>query len=196
MHTPFPVAPSGAWSIADPNTAEHKFDTALCAALQTMVVAHQIASLVDLGCGLGHYQSALAQVAPICHGFDGNPHTSWLTQGRCGMIDLSVPVNLGRRYDLVLSLEVGEHIPLQFEATYLDNLDRHAQSWLVLSWAVPGQGGLGHVNERSNAHIQEQMATRGWHLSAMETATLRAASQLPWFKDTVMAFHRMDHQDR
>lgn len=185
------VGPNGAWLIDDPDTTEHRFDPELCKALRGLVTHYRIPSVVDLGCGLGHYQRALAAETDVCHGFDGNPHTPWLTQGRCGMLDLSVPVQLPRRYHLVLSLEVGEHIPAAFEGIFLDNVTRHSCGWVVLSWAVEGQGGLGHVNERSNAYVQERMGERDFVLHARNTEALRAAATLPWFKNTVMVFQHV-----
>ena len=58
-------------------------------------------------------------------------------------------------HDAVLSLEVGEHIPEDYEDIYLENLDRHADKIIILSWAVPEQGGFGHVNERDNGYIAD-----------------------------------------
>ena len=182
--------------IARGQRAAAQLNGTLCRALEVLCAVHSIQSLVDLGCGLGQYQRALARNLFTCHGYDGNPHTSWLTQGRCGMADLSVPLNLGRRYDMVLSLEVGEHIPPAFEDVYLGNVDRHAGRWVVLSWAVPGQGGLGHVNERPNAYIEERMHARGWVLSKQSTENLRMKATLPWFRNTVMAFRRKTHSDQ
>ena len=45
------------------------------------------------------------------------------------------------RYDWVLSMEVLEHIGVDFETTVLDNVDRAAGYGAVLSWASPGQRG-------------------------------------------------------
>ncbi len=35
--------------------------------------------------------------------------------------------------------QVAEHIPVQHERVYLENVYRHAALGVVLSWAVPGQ---------------------------------------------------------
>jgi len=161
-----------------------------------MVEQHSIRSVVDLGCGPGHYQSELAKHTSPCHGFDGNPHTPWNTNGRCGMLDLSVPVKLACPYDLVLSLEVGEHIPAPFEAVYLDNLTRHALRYVVLSWALPGQGGYGHVNERPNTYIQDRMHDRGFAMRPDLSAPLRSSVHWWWFRETVMVFERIAEPPR
>ena len=48
-------------------------------------------------------------------------------------------------------MEVAEHIPSQFEAQFLMNLVQHAKKGILLSWGVPGQQGVGHVNCESSA---------------------------------------------
>ena len=34
----------------------------------------------------------------------------------------------------ILSLEVAEHIPAQFESIYIDNLVKHAKEDIILAW--------------------------------------------------------------
>jgi hypothetical protein len=57
--------------------------------------------------------------------------------------------------------QVGEHIPAAAMDAFLGNLLRHARRGLVLSWAVPGQGGHFHINELPN---QAVVRTRSTHL--------------------------------
>jgi hypothetical protein len=61
--------------------------------------------------------------------------------------DLSRPFRLGRRFDLVQSLEVAEHIPPAQTEIFVDNLAAHGDV-ILFSAAVPGQGGEFHVNEQ------------------------------------------------
>jgi 2-polyprenyl-3-methyl-5-hydroxy-6-metoxy-1,4-benzoquinol methylase len=63
-------------------------------------------------------------------------------------MDLSIPQYGILQYDWIISLEVAEHIPEIYEAVYLDNIFRHAKEGIILSWAVPGQGGLSHINNK------------------------------------------------
>ena len=78
------------------------------------------------------------------------------------VIDLSEPIDLGKKFDWVLSLEVGEHLPKKFERIFIENLDRHNLRGIVLSWDLKGQGGYGHFNEQSNEYIKSVMATYGY----------------------------------
>jgi hypothetical protein len=87
-----------------------------------------------------------------------------------------------------MSLEVGEHIPAEFESIYLDNVAKHAKGLIILSWAVPGQNGDGHVNCQSNEHIIDEMHLRSFTLDEVATKALRNSASLWWFKNTIMVF--------
>jgi 2-polyprenyl-3-methyl-5-hydroxy-6-metoxy-1,4-benzoquinol methylase len=70
------------------------------------------------------------------------------TNNAVKFMDLSSRKWLGHQFDWILSLEVGEHIPHQLEDVFIGNLVRHAKKGIILSWAVPGQEGHHHVNNR------------------------------------------------
>lgn len=147
-------------------------------------------SVVDLGCGMGEYVKALLSNQIHCEGYDGNPDTFLLSGGIAHVADLSAPVDLGKKFDWVLSLEVGEHLPKKFETQFIENLDRHNSHGIVLSWALKGQGGYGHFNEQPNEHIKNLMASYGYLNDIEAENKLRECSYLPWFKNTIMVFRR------
>ena len=107
--------------------------------------------------------------------------------------DLSRPLVGIAEFDYVLCLEVGEHVPAEFEAVLLDNLDHHARHGIVLSWAIPGQDGVGHVNTQPNAYVINQMLARGWVELRRMTAELRERAHHQWFKNSIMVFERVKH---
>jgi hypothetical protein len=90
----------------------------------------------------------------------------------------------------VFCLEVGEHIPVQYEQTFIDNVCRAAKNDIVLSWAIIGQGGDGHVNCRNNDYVINQMAIRGFTIDIGKSNQLRNCANLFWFKNTVMYFKK------
>ena len=112
-----------------------------------------------------------------------------VTEGKVGWADLSVPIDLGMS-DWVQSLEVGEHLPARFSAVYLDNVARHARHGILLSWALPGQTGHSHVNERNNSEVISDMAARGFLFDAEATHRAKAQATLRWLKNTAMIFIR------
>ncbi len=183
------VHPHGYWLSQDANE-HHVFDQGVCSEL-TQFFRSQGGSVVDFGCGPGKYVQALLAAGVPCEGYDGNPMTEQLTGGTCKVLDLSSPVDLGTMYDWVLSLEVGEHIPPEHEDTFLRNIDRHNRKGVVLSWAIPGQGGYGHFNERNNDYIRERFAEMGYSSDPLLEQRLRnSASNCWWFRDTIMVFRR------
>jgi len=56
--------------------------------------------------------------------FDGSPFSEEVTGGRVRHLDLSVAQYGLALYDWVISLEVAEHVPVEFESIYLDNIFR------------------------------------------------------------------------
>ena len=62
-------------------------------------------------------------------------------------VDLKRPLQLERRFDLVLSLEVAEHLPEECAATFVESLIGLG-SVILFSAAIPFQGGTHHVNEQ------------------------------------------------
>ena len=109
------------------------------------------ASVVDIGCGEGHWLSAALDlgVSDVL-GVEGK----WITTAqivipreKIRVHDLTHSLALERRFDLALALEVAEHLPAavakQFVKGLCDAADR-----VLFSAAIPGQGGRNHVNEQ------------------------------------------------
>lgn len=150
-------------------------------------------TLLDVGAGSGQYCHFLAKrrdAGATCDSVDGALNVESFTQGRVQWADLTQPLLLDTRdkYDWVLSLEVGEHLPAQFEAQFLRTLHEHNTCGVLLSWAVEGQPGKGHVNGRNNDYVTAKMQGMGYALDANATAWGRANAEHWWFKGSFMAF--------
>ena len=188
------VSERGYWLGAEATAlGMHDFDEKLSAGLVSFFAREAAARVADLGCGAGHYVAALNAAHILADGFDGNPATVEMTGGaasRCSVLDLSVPQRLSQRYDWVLSLEVGEHLPRAYEAVFLGNLHANNTRGIVLSWAIVGQGGDGHVNERDNDYVREQIHALGYITDHAAEARLRSSVRLDYFANTVMVFRR------
>jgi hypothetical protein len=123
-------------------------------------------------------------------GFDGNPYTLILTNNLCQVLDLSVPKKFDESFDWVLSLEVGEHLPQEFEDIFIHNLHNNNKNGIVLSWAIKGQGGHGHFNEQNNDYIKSKICRLGYINDTLAENILRKDSTLFWFKNTIMVFRK------
>lgn len=108
-------------------------------------------SVVDIGCGIGVWLSVFQEHgAEVIEGVDG----PWVQRDRLCIpsasftaVDLEQPLRLDRRFDLVVSLEVAEHLSEARAAGFVDDLTRLGDV-VLFSAAIPGQGGEGHQNEQ------------------------------------------------
>ena len=106
----------------------------LVEAIATMA---QGTSVIEFGSGMGCYVAALKDSHRLAwaEGFDGAPAIGELTRGLVRNADLTNPnLRLGCA-DVVLCLEVAEHIPPAFEGAFLRNLDAHNARTIILSWS-------------------------------------------------------------
>jgi SAM-dependent methyltransferase len=180
------ISDRGYWT-SNIETDTHEFDKPLSDALIHMF--GHVQRIVDIGCGKGDYIKALLNKGIDCIGYDGSPLTPELSENTCLVKDFSEPVDIGK-FDLVLSLEVGEHIPVQYEQIFIDNLVNASREYIVLSWAIEGQPGVGHINCRNNDYLIYQLQLRGFDYSQGSSEYLREKSSLSWFKNTLMVFVR------
>ncbi|OGN62313.1 MAG: hypothetical protein A3F09_04560 [Chlamydiae bacterium RIFCSPHIGHO2_12_FULL_49_11] len=178
------VSPHG-YFIGD---SEHVTDWKLADGIVDFLRKEKAETLVDFGCGDGDYVNHFIKNGIRAVGYDGNPVTQDASGGTCFTLDLSNPVNFNKCYDWVMSLEVGEHLPKQYEAIFIANLVRHVKDGLILSWAVKGQGGTGHFNEQNNDYIKKIFADMGWYNDLEAENHLRESASVHWFKNTVMVF--------
>lgn len=126
----------------------------------------QITSVVDFGCGVGGWLSQFQKENKLVDVFGldfGNPDRSQLqiSEKSYQKADLSKKIDLGRKFDLCISLEVAEHIHLENANNFIDNLCRHAD-FILFSAAVPGQGGTEHVNEQPLSYWEKKFKQRNY----------------------------------
>lgn len=183
------IHPNGFW-LGNESVKHHQVDIPLAMGLVDFFKKEKIKLVADFGCGKGSYVKALQRSGIESVGYDGHPESSILFGDHVKTLDLSQPIDLQQKFDWVISLEVGEHIPKQFEHQFLNNLHHHNTQGIILSWAVKGQGGFGHVNEQDNDYIKKIMKTYDYYNDVVVERNLRWCSELPWFKDTIMVFRK------
>ena len=108
-------------------------------------------SVLDIGCGRGAWlRSWKEHGVNKVHGLDGDyidPTRLYIDPFEFTSVDVSRPFNLGQTFDLVQSLEVGEHLSQDSAAGFVSSITNHGNI-VMFSAAVPGQGGTQHVNEQ------------------------------------------------
>lgn len=111
-----------------------------------------VRSVIDIGCARATWlREWRAQAVDDIVGVDGPyiDRSELQIDSQCFVVrDLSVPFNIGRRFDLAQSLEVAEHLPPARAATFVADIVAHAPA-VLFSAATPGQGGENHLNEQT-----------------------------------------------
>jgi SAM-dependent methyltransferase len=132
-------------------------------------------SVLDVGCGTGKViDYLLAKGIADVFGIEGS-RAAIDASNRPELVrevDLAVPVDLKRRFDLVYSLEVAEHIHPKAADEFVQTLVRHGDR-ILLSAARPGQGGLGHLNEQESAYWVEKLRHHGFGFDEEATRALK-----------------------
>jgi cyclopropane fatty-acyl-phospholipid synthase-like methyltransferase len=169
----------------------HCHDSSLANYLTDFFKSENVNTLADFGCGMGEYVKKFKENNINIIGFDGNPNTPELTNNMCKILDLSKPKIFDEPFDWILSLEVGEHLPEQFEDIFIQNLHNNNKFGIVLSWAVEGQGGDGHVNCRNNDYVKSKICNLGYISDIESENKMREKSTLEWFKTTIMVFRKI-----
>jgi SAM-dependent methyltransferase len=110
-----------------------------------------VRSVVDVGCGDGSWLAIFRKLGVNdIQGIDGDyvdPDLLQIPRDRFQSFDLTKPFSLGRTFDLAVSLEVGEHLPLETAIFFVESLTRLAPL-VLFSAAIPFQGGDHHINEQ------------------------------------------------
>ncbi len=104
--------------------------------------------------------------------------------------DLSRPLDLGRRFDLVQSLEVAEHLPEGSARDFVASLARHGDV-VLFSAAVPGQGGEHHVNEQPPEYWRALFAELGYGCFDFLRLRLRLRGRgdvKPWYRYNTLIY--------
>lgn len=152
-------------------------------------------SVLDVGCATGTWLAAWRESGiEDVQGVDGDYvlRDRLLIPPECFLAaDLSCPLMLGRRFDLVQSLEVAEHIDARHADRFVANLVAHASGVILFSAAPPGQGGEYHVNEQPPDYWRRKFAVHGYRAVDAIRPLLLPDSAVPfWYRfNTLLYVH-------
>ena len=110
------------------------------------------ASVLDIGCGVGTWLSVLQkdyQISDIL-GVDGdyvNRDKLYIPPDKFQSHDLKTYFRVPKKFDLAISVEVGEHLPDSSADAFVKSLT-DAADVVLFSAALKGQGGTFHINEQ------------------------------------------------
>ena len=187
------VQRSGAYCEAQHIAEGAKFDESLAKAIASFIMSFRGAdasspSLGDFGGRIGKYTRYFRDNNISADCYDGAYRIEEITHGFVQEIDLSVPQLHLPKYDWVMCLEVGEHIPASREHFFMQNLDRSSVRGVILSWA--SKTNEIHVNLKTSAEVIQLAEGYGWAFDPVQTEAFRKAATLGWFKTTVHVFRK------
>lgn len=154
-------------------------------------------SVIDVGCGVGAWLSVFkAYGVEEILGIDGDyvernnleiPEEQFLAH------DLSQPIHMNRQFDLVVSLEVAEHLTRECAEIFINSLTSLG-SVMLFSAAIPFQGGTHHVNEqwpdywvnlfqKKQYTVIDPLRKRIWENDDVEW----------WYAQNILMFVKQDH---
>lgn len=122
-------------------------------------------SVVDFGCGGGAWLSVCKELGiDNTLGVDGSyadRRKLLFSEKQFLAHDLQQPFMTQRQFDLCISLEVAEHIPVEASKIFVKSLTGLAPV-ILFSAAIPYQGGIGHVNEQWPSYWSELFSERNY----------------------------------
>lgn len=147
-----------------------------------------VKSMVDFGCAIGRWcrEGKNLGMTEIL-GIDGeyvNQEGLVISKDEFMGADLGTHIELSKRYDLAVSLEVAEHIPEEKSDVFIENIV-HAADIVLFSAAIPGQGGDFHVNEQPLSYWQKKFENHGYYLHD-------CLRPIIWGNDNVMPMYKQN----
>jgi hypothetical protein len=139
------------------------YQSALVIAPEICSIVGKVKSVVDWGCGEGAWLKVFKDYGCRVQGYDGDyidPHRLLIDESEFTGIDLSRRM-ITDIYDLAISLEVAEHLSAEYADNFVSNICQSSNN-ILFSAAIPGQKGVGHVNEQWSSYWVQKFATYGF----------------------------------
>jgi SAM-dependent methyltransferase len=159
-------------------------------------------TIVDVGCGIGTFLHCFKQEgAERVLGIDG----SWVDHALLAKYlepqefiehDLESTIKLDQRFDLVVSLEVAEHISPASADLFVKNLV-DAGDVIMFSAAIPWQGGQNHINEQWIGYWEGKFRTHGFVMHDVLRPLLWTKDDVFWwYRQNIVLFTKSDFKFR
>jgi SAM-dependent methyltransferase len=133
--------------------------------LPDLIKLFGVRSVVEVGCGNAHWtqvarESGVDEYTVV----DGpwNLRKDLLVEkSRFLEADLALPLQLGRRFDMAICLEVAEHVRAESADILVASLAA-ASDVILFGAAIPLQGGYGHINEQWPSWWRDKLDAAGY----------------------------------
>lgn len=179
------------------------FDVRLGKGLAALMDEVKGKTAMEFGAGLGLYSSFLAKTVPnVTDAVALEPmpmklptndiDAPSLRQVAINVLDAPLSklsaLHLDKKFDLVFSIEVMEHVPRNLHDKAFDFLASKVGNIMVFGAARPKQGGTGHIACRPREEFKTELSKRGLRFLPRVTAALSEAAYPPNHDTNTMVF--------
>lgn len=149
-------------------------------------------SVIDIGCGTGLWLAEFARQGVRTYiGVDGahvDPLRLSFSSDRFIAANLAETKELPGSYDLAISLEVAEHLPEASAEQFIGLITKLAPA-VLFSAAIPGQGGVGHVNEKWQDYWRQIFHSRGFvPVDVIRPIIFGHSAIEPWYQQNMILY--------
>jgi SAM-dependent methyltransferase len=162
--------------------------------VKVLVEMFRPSSVVDVGCGIGTFLHCFEkQGVKDVVGIDGSwvdrkLLAKYLDAGKFIEADLQRPIAVNRKFDLLISLEVAEHLDPASSDVFIDNLTS-LSDLIVFSAAIPGQDGQKHINLQWCDFWYEKFALRGYEChDILRPVFWNNESVFHWYRQNMLVY--------
>ena len=157
-------------------------------------------SVVDVGCGTGSWLAAFHKLGIAdCLGIDGDYVDRTLLEiplNQFQSADLKQPLQINRKFDLAISLEVAEHLPSIAAENFVNSLTQLAPV-ILFSAAIPFQGGVEHVNEQWPQYWAYYFQQNGFVvIDCLRKKIWNNDKVEPWYAQNILIFVKEEYLPR
>jgi len=150
-------------------------------------------SVIDLGCGVGHYLNSFADRGTQIHGVEGSsnafPHLQ-VPNDSVEIHDLRNPYSPPKEFDLVVCFEVAEHLPERAADTLVDSVVQCSDQ-VAFTAATPRQDGNHHINLQPHRYWINKFKQRGYRYCDSQSQRIRDeinVEKTVWIQKNLMLF--------
>jgi glycosyltransferase involved in cell wall biosynthesis len=147
-------------------------------------------SVLDVGCGPGHFVESMRAINLNATGMDIDDRV----KGKNYLEYKSLLDITDEKADVVLCLEVAEHIEEAKADLVVERVVSATRKHLIWTAAVPGQGGIGHINCQPKEYWAEKFTKAGLKQNLEMQEELRTyalkGSFMGWFVNNLLYFEK------